>query len=254
MMDLSGLVAEAQPIAGQVAATYLKHTAPWFIGLIAHGSAVKGGIIPGCSDVDFQLYLERSAFSRHGHLPLELGFAIRRDLEGIKLSPFRYIQCYARTSEPLEDWVGPIPGAYHLVSGRLPVEEATDHDLRASARSELSRLDVSSTFLMGKLLGPGGVRLERSIRLLCTKVWPVLYQVLTLQLPEERPIALWRLPKERAIRRLPRDSALSDEMDRFYRAVLAYYPAEDSLEHALSVIQHGIAFLEAARCWWDRRC
>jgi len=250
VVDLSGLIAEAKPIVGRVAEVYLKHTAPWFTGLIVHGSAVKGGIIPRCSDIDFQLYLEDSAFTWQGQLPLELGFTIRRDLEGISLAPFRYIQCYAYTGEPLENWVGPIPGAYHPVAGRLPVVEATDQDLRASARRALAELDPSAAFLMGKLLGPGGVRLERSIRLLCTKVWPVLYQVLTLQARDDAPIDLWCLPKEEAIRRLPNSTNLRKEIEAFYQAVWAYYPTEDSLEHALSVIKHGIAFLQAAGSWW----
>ena len=73
MVDVSGLTPEARPIVKEVAAVYLKHTTPWFIGLIVHGSAVKGGFIPGCSDIDFQLYLEDSAFSWHGQLPPRIG-------------------------------------------------------------------------------------------------------------------------------------------------------------------------------------
>jgi hypothetical protein len=251
MIDLSGLTAEAKPVVQQVASVYLKHTAPWFIGLLVHGSAVKGGIIPGCSDIDFQLYLNSSAFGKQGQLPLTLGFAIRRDLEGIRLSPFRYVQCYAKTSEPQENMVGPIPGAYRLVAGRLPVKEATAQDLSVSARRALTELDPTPSFVMGILLGPGGVRLERNVRLLCTKVWPVLYQVLTLQEPENDPIGLWCLPKEAAIERLPRDTALRRSIQSFYQALWDYYPAEDSLEHALSLIEHGLAFLEAASSWWN---
>ncbi len=56
-IDISGMVPEARPIVQEAAAVYLKYTQPWFVGLIAHGSAVKGGFIPGCSDIDFQLYL-----------------------------------------------------------------------------------------------------------------------------------------------------------------------------------------------------
>jgi hypothetical protein len=256
VIDLSGLTAEAKPIVRQVAQVYLKHTAPWFIGLIVHGSAVKGGIIPNCSDIDLQLYLDRSAFTWQGQLPLELGFAVRRDLEGISLSPFRYVQCYAWTGEPQENWVGPIPGAYHLVAGKLPVKEATAEDLRASAKMALTELNPAPTFLQGELFGPGGVRLERNIRLLCTKVWPVLYQVLTLLEQEKDPISIWCLPKEQAIERLPDSTALQDTIRAFYQAVWAYYPAEDSLENALAVIEGGVAFLGAASSWWtcaDRR-
>ena len=63
MPDVSGLVPEARSIVQQVAGVYLRHTAPWFIGLIVHGSAVKGGVIPNCSDIDFQLYLDYPAFT-----------------------------------------------------------------------------------------------------------------------------------------------------------------------------------------------
>ena len=248
--DVSGLVLEARAIAGQVAEVYVRHTTPWFTGLIVHGSAVKGGVIPNCSDIDFQLYLRDGAFSWYGQLPLELGCAIRRDLEGIRLWPFRYVQCYARRHALEPGWVGPIPGAYHLVAGKLPVPEATAPDLRLSAHRALDELNARPDFIMGKLLGPGGVRLERSIRLLCTKVWPVLYQVLTLQDEEENPIALWCLPKEEAMGRLPHDSALHEAIQAFYRAVWAYYPEEDSLEDALAVIQAGVGFLQAAEGWW----
>lgn len=250
MVDVSGLTAEAQAIVEQAAIVYLRHTAPWFIGLVVHGSAVKGGIIPGCSDVDLQLYLDVSALTWQGHLPLDLAFAIRRELEGISLPPFRYIQCYPRTSEPQEGLVGPIPGAYRLIAGRLPIPEATAQDLRQSARRALDEMEPAPTFLLGSLLGPGGVRLERRLRLLCTKVWPLLYQVLTLQGGEEDPIAIWNLPKEQAIARLPEDSTLREAIDRFYRAVWDYYPAEDSLEHAFELVAGGAAFYEAVGAWW----
>jgi hypothetical protein len=251
MPDVSGLVPEARSIVQQVAGVYMRHTAPWFIGLIAHGSAVKGGVIPNCSDIDFQLYLRDPAFSWQGQLPLELGCAIRRDLEGINLVPFRYVQCYLRRPEPDPNLVGPIPGAYHLVAGELPVSEATAQDLHRSARRALDELDTAPRFIMGKLLGPGGVRLERSIRLLCTKVWPVLYQVLTLYDQESDPIRLWCLSKERAIRSLPHDTPLHDTIQAFHRTVWAYYPDEASLENALSVFQTGVAFLQAAADWWQ---
>jgi hypothetical protein len=247
--DVSGVILEARSIVEKTAAVYLKHTAPWFVGLIVHGSAVKGGVIPGCSDLDFQLYLDDPAFSWHGQLPLELAFAIRRDLAGIDLGPFRYIQCYAKRSEPEEGLVGPIPGAYHLVAGRLPVPEATAEQLRASARQSLTGLDPATAFRFGPLLGPGGVRLARYLRLLCTIVWPVLYQVLTLQ--QEDALAVWRLPKDRAIEWLPQGTALRESAASFHRAVCNYYPAEDSLEDAFALIGSGVAFLEAAKSWWN---
>jgi len=258
MLDLTGIQEEARPIVQRVAGVYRKHTAPWFIGLVVHGSAVKGGTIPGCSDLDFQLYLEPEALTWHGQLPLELGFAIRRDLDGIQMWPFRYVQCYTLTPKVPEGWVGPIPGAYRLIAGRLPVAEATAEQLRHSAARSLSAL-AAPTYLVGKLLGPdgehsravGGVRLARNLRLLCTQVWPALYQVLTLR--EEDVLAVWRLPKAEAIARLPQETGLWQAGAEFHRAVLAYYPAEASLEGALAIMRAGVDFLQAAKSWWEEK-
>jgi hypothetical protein len=249
VLDVSGVIPEARPIVQRAAAVYLKHTGPWFVGLLVHGSAVKGGAIPGCSDVDFQLYLDPAAFAWHGQLPLELAFAIRRELEAIDLAPFRYLQCYPRRPQPEEGLVGPIPGGYYLVAGRLPVPEATAEQLRESAVQALSRLDPAPAFLVGELLGAGGVRLARKLRLLCTIVWPVLYHVLTLQHLDA--IAMWRLPKDRAIEWLPQGTALHESASRFHRSVRSYYPAEESLEGAFALVEAGVAFLEAACSWWN---
>lgn len=136
------------------------------------------------------------------------------------------------------------------MAGKLPVREATAHDLRESAKKALARLDPAPSFVMDNRLGPGGVRMERSIRLLCTIVWPVLYQVLTLQDRGVDPIMLWCLPKEQATERLPQDTALHGAIQRFHRAIWEYYPAENSLDQALSVIESTIVFLEAAALWW----
>ncbi|MBN1660235.1 MAG: hypothetical protein JXA93_17680 [Anaerolineae bacterium] len=245
-IDVTGLVAEAQPVARACVEIYLRHVGAWFVGLVAHGSAVKGGFVPGCSDLDLQLYLDDAAFTWHGQLPLEVGFAIRRELEGVALGPFRYVQCYPRRVHAEPGWVGPIPGAYHLIAGRLPIPEATAADLIDSARRSLATLDPAPAHLMGKLLGHGSERMARSLRLLCTEVWPVVYHVLALH--EGEPLTTWQLPKVQAIGRLP--AGVRRAAERFYAAVRAYYPAEASLEGALELIAAGVAVLESAVAWW----
>jgi len=91
--------------------------------------------------------------------------------------------------------------------------------------------------------------MARSIRLLCTKVWPVLYQVLTLQ--QDDVIRVWCLSKGQAIELLPTNTPVSQTIRGFYQAVRGYYPAEDAVEGALSVIESGVAFLKSAKSWWD---
>jgi len=249
MADVSHLAPESRPIVQKVAAVYLKHTAPWFVGLVVHGSAVKGGFIPGCSDIDFQLYLEDSAFKSRGHIPLELCISIHRDLSKINPAPFRYIQCTVLSSELPEWFVGPVPGAYHLIVGKLPVAEATTQQLRESARRALEELVPIPTFIIGELLDHGGGRLEAKIRLLCTKVWPTLYHVLTLQQVDATRV--WGLPRAQAMKLLPKDTSLSQKIHEFYRAVQTYYPAEESIEHGLAVIESGVDVLETAKSRWD---
>lgn len=245
VIDVSGLIPEAQAIAAGAAAIYCKQTAPWFIGLVAHGSAVKGGYIPNCSDIDFQLYLTADAFAAHGDLPLPLGMAIQRELATINPAPFRYIQCYALTSRLRPGWIGPIPGAHHLVAGRIPVPLATAEALRESAQQDLAVLQPEGI----NLLSHGSYRLERLIRLHCTKVWPVLYQVAALQ--QDDPIRIWNLPKPAVIALLPADSELGQTIRAFDAAVRAYYPDERLVADGLQVLVTGTAFLAAAKRWWD---
>lgn len=249
MIDVTRLVPAAQPIAARAAPVYLQHTSPWFVGLLAHGSAYKGGYIARCSDIDFQLYLDPSAFTSEGMLPLGLLKAIQRDVARIDPAPFRYIQCYALSCATPPGQVPPIPGAYTMLAGRLPVTEATGEQILASARAALGRLEPLSRSLASELLSHGAGRLRHKTRLLCTEVWPTLYHIATLQ--QRDPIAIWNLPKSEVIALLPSDTATGAAIRAFYAAVTAYYPTEDSLEGMLDVITCGVGFLREARAWWS---
>ena len=248
MLDLSRLTPEAQPIVEQAARVYLRHTTSWFVGLVTHGSALKGGFIRGCSDIDLQLYLDSSAFL-DGYLPFEVCMAIQRDLAKTDPAPFSYIQCYPFSDKLRDDWVGPVPGAYAVLAGRLPVPEATREELRASAACRLSEMLAGEVGRYGNgLLDRGPGRIARHARLVCTSVWPTLNSVLVMQ--GHDPLHVWNVTKQEAMSLLPAASPLADAIGRFYQGLLAYYPAEDSFEGGLSVIKSGVGFLQAARAWW----
>jgi hypothetical protein len=247
-VDVTRLVPEAQSIATRAAAVYLEHTAPWFVGLLAHGSAYKGGYIAGCSDIDFQLYLDPAAFTPAGMLPLSLLMAIHHDLAPIDPSPFRYVQCYVLPCATPRGQTPPVPGAYTLLAGRLPVAEATNTQLCDSARLALARLEPLSRSLASELTSCGGERLQQKTRLLCTEVWPTLYHIATLQ--HSDPIVVWNLPKPDVIALLPPDTAVGGAIRAFYAAVRGYYPAEATVNGRLAVIARGVEFLAAAQAWW----
>ncbi len=250
--DVSGLIREARRPAVAAARAYWRQTHPWFVGLVCFGSAVKGGIIAGASDLDFHLYLADAAFTPRGDLPLAVCLAIQRELAAVDPVPFRYMECSPeRDSATLDEGhVGFPAGTYHLLAGRMPVPEATAEDLRAQARWALARLDPEPpAFVTEGLLkrGAGRGALALTVRSFTQRVWPVLYQVLALR--EADPCAVWRAPKERAVALLPADEPMGRAIQGFDRAVRAYYPAEAALEPALTVLVEGTAFLRATAAW-----
>ncbi len=248
MFDTSRLTPEARPIVETAAAIYLRHTQSWFVGLVLHGSALKGGFIPGCSDIDFQLYLDDKDFAIPDGIPLETCLSIQREISQVDPAPFRYIQCYPLSNTLPEGHAGPVPGAYLLLTGRLPVAEATRSQLQKSARERIAVLNPVPQYILGCLLEHGNGRLSHNIRWLCTDVWPTVYQMLILQ--GHDPFSIWRLPKPQAIALLPLDTPLGYTIRAFYQAAQSYYPSEKSVEKGLAVIETGIAFLQSVKAWW----
>ena len=143
---------------------------------------------------------------------------------------------------------GLIPGAYHVITGTLPVPQATEDDLQVAARQALERLDIYDVFRPQDLLQHGSWKLAQRVRWLCTDVWPMLYHVLTIQ--QRNGIAAWQLPKQEAMKLLPQESAPARMIHAFYQAICTYYQKEASAEGALKAIQSGLAFLQSVKSWW----
>jgi hypothetical protein len=237
---------EVERIAKQVIEVYKKHTEKDFIGLIVHGSAVKGGFIHGSSDIDFQLFLKKSIFEENGMLPLDLYLKIHHDLAKIQTTPFRYIQCKA-LSNPLPDgYIGPVPGTYKIVAGTMPIQEATNEQLKQSAHESLSHLYDTPNYLSA-LLDHGKDRLTHLIRLLCTKVSSLVYQVLSLE--HENAIQIWNMPKNMAIRCLPTEK-LKSHAEAFYIHAKSYYPQETSIYDALEMVKYAVLFFDNIKKWY----
>ncbi len=253
MFDVAGLVPEARSVAQAVAEIYWRHTQPWFVGLVCFGSAVRGGVMPGVSDIDFHLYLKPSIFveadGEQNVLPLELGLNIHRDLARLDPAPLRYIDGGVETGFIPEGHVGPIPGNYHLLAGKLPVPEATGEQLKDLARQELARLKPLPPFVSDALLqhGTGRGELSLTVRAFCQTVWPVIYHVACFL--QNDALQVWQFPKERLIRLLPSEQAVGQSAQEFDTALRRYYPREAPVEDALAVIATGVRFLETVSTW-----
>lgn len=148
------------------------------------------------------------------------------------------------------DWIGPIPGAYHMLAGRLPIPEATEEQLRARARNRLEGIAAVRGRVASDLLTHGSGKLSRAVRFLCTDVWPTLYSMLSYQ--ADHPFVIWRLPKEAAIALLPESEPHVSAIRLFHQAVWRYYTEDHSVDAALAVMEHGVQFLRAVEDWYKR--
>ncbi len=248
-VDVGAVVDEAKAIVNKAAQVYIHQLGASFVGLVVFGSAVKGGCIPGSSDIDFLLYVDDGILSERGTLPLDLGVQIHLDLTRIDLGQFAYIQTHVISQGHPKPFVGPVPGAYQLVAGRLPVSEATSEELYRNAVRCLDELDPDLPFVTDGLLGHG--RINRTVRLLCNYVWPTLFNLLVLTGIEG--IKVWNLTKEGAIAVVEGACGeVAADISQFYQAVLRYYPLQSSASDAVAVIRHGCLFLASAKEWWGR--
>ncbi|MEX2226844.1 MAG: nucleotidyltransferase domain-containing protein [Dehalococcoidia bacterium] len=243
-VDTSGLVPEAQRPAREAAEACLKSTGDRCIALVAVGSVVKGGFIPGWSDIDILLYLTDDAFD-DGTLHLPLALTIQRSLANVEPAPFQFISCLAvRASDPR---AAPplVHGAYVSLAGIVPSSEATPEELRAQAREWFAAAGPEPGYVGIGLLEHGGGRLPLLVRRLCGEVWRALFHALALT---EDPILAWTLPKPAAVEMLPGETASGRKIRAFYRSLTAYQPHDrDSLDAALRVLTDGLAFLRTLK-------
>ena len=172
---------------------------------------------------------------------------IHRDLTKIDIYPFSYIQCEAYQQNFQKTTTPPVPGAYHLIAGKLPIKAATNQQLKESAKRSLDHLEVTPRFL-SNLLDHGEERLTRLVRLLSTQVSPIIYHILAIE--KENAIETWQLPKNEAIKLLP-TKEMRFYAEQFYESAKRFYPEKKSIEDALGMVQYGVSFFQSAKHWYQ---
>jgi hypothetical protein len=249
--DVAGLQPAARAVAAAAAAICVRHLEGDAITIVAHGSAVKGGYLAGCSDIDLRLYVTPGRLTAEGQLPLELALRIYQDVARLDPRPFRYAQLAAHAVGS-NSGGGLIPGAYQIIYGDACVPLATSAELCHAAHAALGELDAEGYALrLGAHLLGGGYPHAQELRWLCTDVWPALYHLLVCDGGD--PLAVWRLPKPDAIARTAADSEAGSAIRQFWRALNTHYATGETLPTALAALEAGIAFLRAAGRWYGTR-
>jgi hypothetical protein len=251
-IDVTGLQPSARAIAVKIAGVYVKHLGPSLLTLVAHGSAVKGGLIPGSSDLDTVAIARPEALTAAGALPLAVAIALHRDLAAIDPAPYRYLQGYVHQPGRMPG-IAFIPGTFHIVLGDLDVPIATGPELLAAAHRALAALDpeAARAGISQALLDHGEGRLDRRVRWTCTDVWPLLYHVACVHLDDG--LAAWQRTKHDLLPLLAADPVVGVPLRRWFETVTDHYATGEGVETALATLAAATGFYDAAARWYALR-
>lgn len=251
--DISGVQPRAQNIVRRIAWTCHEHLGPDLVTLVTHGSAVKGGVIEGSSDVDFVAVVTPGILTPGGELPLDRALRFHRNLAQIDPFPFRYLQgCVYPNGARLG--MGFIPGTFHIVAGSPDVPIATGEQLFGAAQAALREFDPTTARdrLSNALLDHGEGRLSRQVRLLCTDVWPIMYHVACVY--EAEGLKTWQRTKRETVSALESERVIGPPLGRWMEAITHHYSTGESVHSAIEAITSGVAFLDAVADWRQARC
>jgi predicted nucleotidyltransferase len=166
------------------------------VAIICKGSTVKGGFIPGLSDVDLHVYLKDNAFVYSDFLKLELGLSLQEEMDELIHKydfgggPIQVITI--NTSKP-RDWSGPLPGTYLLLYGdECPETSPTAEEMLEYDRANLQNPSYGYG-LVNSMADKTSDALPSYVRRLNTAVTPTLYRVLSVLTSD--PFKAWRMTR-----------------------------------------------------------
>jgi predicted nucleotidyltransferase len=175
----------------------------YLVAVIAKGSTVKGGFIPGLSDIDLHVYLKNEAFIYSDFLKLDLAFKLQAQMD-------KLVRRYDFSGSPIQvnllneslppDWSGPLPGTYILLYGEhYPEAEPTVEQMLAQDLRELKN-PVYAYKLINSYADKTTDELVNFVRRLQPAVNPTFYRVLSLLTKD--PMKVWKLTKFEALEAL----------------------------------------------------
>jgi len=226
---------------------------PQLRAVVAHGSAVKGGLIPGWSDFDISVFLSPDAFGPVG-LPCDKALAAQAAVDsfGVIEAGYSYYQAFFYNADALPDgWVGYFPGAYRLLHGELPAGAlATEERARLSSERHLRQ---AACFLAARLeafaeshdVGVPGRDVSARLRYLCTQVTPLMFSAVALASGDA--LKAWSLDKFQALdlfQQLYPGCPASEHLRRFFRILSELATNHDDLTKMKQAYVHGLHFLQ----------
>lgn len=220
--------------------------------VVSHGSAVKGGLIPGFSDMDFMVFLAPDRFGPYG-LRVDDAMAMQEGIDGLgaERAGFDYVDAhFYDAGSPPDWWTGPVPGAYRLLHGGLPAGvEADAGRLREAGAKTLQSAGRLAAADLAAFSDAPNRQLRRRVRLLATRVTPVLFAAAAAR--RDDVMAVWAADKVTVLSLFEAAYGGDPQADlprRFYEGLWGIGAEEAAPEEYRRVFRLGVEFL----FWADR--
>jgi len=166
------------------------------VAIVNKGSSVKGGFIPGLSDVDLHVYLKEEAFIYNDLIKLESGLSFQEKMDGILRkhdlsdSPIQVI--FLNVDNP-KRWSGPLPETYLILYG----DSCPEPEPHAEEMLEMDRLNLRSPYYFYNLINSyadkANEELAEFVRKINPAITPALYRVLSLITND--PFKAWKMTR-----------------------------------------------------------
>ena len=228
------------------------------VAIINKGSTVKGGFIPGLSDVDLHVYLKDAAFAYNDFLKLELGLSMQEKIdEMIRKYDFGGgpIQVIMLNVSKPRDWSAPLPGTYLVLYGDgCPEEPSTAESMLEQDRESLRNPNYAYG-LINSLADKPSESLASYVRRLNPAVTPTFYRVLSVLTRD--PLKVWTMTKFEVLEALEQtDNDTADQLAKlgreFYEIARQKERIKTNLQLCKSAIRLGFEIVDIGREMCDK--
>jgi predicted nucleotidyltransferase len=220
------------------------------ICFLIHGSIVKGGLIEGFSDLDVQVFLKESSFDEFG-LKLERCMEIQKLIGNLNLTKIgaQYLQMYFHNPKEMPDWyTPPFKGSFKILHGKLPEElDFNAENFRNRMIKSLKELRIEVKNTISNFADSSNKTVYRRTRLLATKIYPIMYSLLSYDLLN--PIEIWTKPKFEVLelfRQKYQKKIITNYLTKFFTKIELLAIDRSNLKLMKEAFSNGVNFLKEA--------
>ncbi len=220
------------------------------ICFLIHGSIVKGGLIEGFSDLDIQVFLKESSFDVFD-LKIEKCMEIQNLVGTLDVPKIgaQYLQMYFYNPKNMPDWyTPPVKGSFKILYGELPKElDYNVENFKIRMIRSLKNLPSEIRTTIRSFADCSDKTIYRRTRLIATKIFPIMYSLLSYDLKE--PKEIWAKSKFKALDlfcQKYQNEDISNYLTEFFNLIQLIAKDHNNLELMKEAFFFGVEFLKEA--------